>query len=759
MTSVINFINTGTGANAGNGDSLRTAFNKINRNFVALENSYVQSGVASFNGTGGIITFTATDIVNLLGFTPYDSANPNLYVTQAAVNGLASLSYLDSNFVTTSTILNYATRSYVNSNLAQYATLDFLANQNYVSNVTLPSFLTSYATQAYVGNNFVSTASIATYLNQGKTNLVPSMDDTYNIGTDFYRWKNLYLSDTLHLDGYSISVDNLTGVLLVNGQGVTGNFQFTPQQIYNNNVSFDISASYNSLTTPAAVAGLHFPNNAEAGSTSIRIYNTATGGVVLSGKTTQLLVDQGTAPGVEIRGNIKLPVTFSDGRRSTGNRLVINPDVIAISTANTRVAELDVPLSIVALNSGTSTIPVRMSIIGNEVAIFARGEGLTNVANVLSVTTSGVFIGSTNTGFVLPTAIGATGTTLISDGQGLVTWSTQTLGQSNINSQNAVFTTATITKHFRLGTDGLSFYDGSSMITAYGNQQVSDFLPQYSGALSVGYIAGLGTHVDIISNGLMWAFSATGVLSLPDGGQIGELYGNGVDIRANPAGYVKLVSNSGNNYIKTDNLGAYVFATNNLWAFGTDGTLSLPQCGAVGAAVIQPNDTTFGIKLISNGKIWAYGTDGSLTFPNNTVQTTAYTGTVAYSNITGAPASVNKTSGSWTLAPGANTVSITVAPGNNYQMWVNGNIPNGIVEWNATVNVSNTNVPAIGSQYAWYYAAGNALVLTSMPNQIVGTAGVISTATVVTTTSNVFRFGITNNSGSSQVINWGYTTL
>jgi hypothetical protein len=93
-------------------------------------------------------------------------------------------------------------------------------------------------------------------------------------------------------------------------------------------------------------------------------------------------------------------------------------------------------------------------------------------------------------------------------------------------------------------------------------------------------------------------------------------------------------------------------------------------------------------------------------------------------------------------------------------MWVNGNIPNGIVEWNATVNVSNTNVPAIGSQYAWYYAAGNALVLTAIPNQIVGTVGVISTSSsYVGTTANVFTFGITNNSTSSQVINWGYTTL
>lgn len=116
--------------------------------------------------------------------------------------------------------------------------------------------------------------------------------------------------------------------------------------------------------------------------------------------------------------------------------------------------------------------------------------------------------------------------------------------------------------------------------------------------------------------------------------------------------------------------------------------------------------------------------------------------------------------GSWSLTTGTNTVSITVPAYGNYTMWVNGNIANGIVVWNATVTVTNTNVPVIGSQYAWYYAAGNALVLTSIPAQIIGTAGAISTASpAVGTTTNVFTFDITNNSGSSQVVYWGYTKI
>jgi hypothetical protein len=92
-------------------------------------------------------------------------------------------------------------------------------------------------------------------------------------------------------------------------------------------------------------------------------------------------------------------------------------------------------------------------------------------------------------------------------------------------------------------------------------------------------------------------------------------------------------------------------------------------------------------------------------------------------------------------------------------MWVNGNIPNGIVNWNATVTLSNSNVPVIGVQYGWYYLAGNALVLTSIPSQIVGTAGTISTSAPAGSNTNTFTFGITNNSGSSQVVYYGYVKV
>ena len=120
-----------------------------------------------------------------------------------------------------------------------------------------------------------------------------------------------------------------------------------------------------------------------------------------------------------------------------------------------------------------------------------------------------------------------------------------------------------------------------------------------------------------------------------------------------------------------------------------------------------------------------------------------------------------RVTGSWTLNPGLNYVSFTVNSGGTYSMWVNGNIPHGIALWIATVTTANTNVPVLGSQSAWYYSAGNALVWTSIPDQIIGNNNNIisSPGSYAPNTSNVFKFGITNNSSSTQTIYYGYIKL
>jgi len=305
---------------------------------------------------------------------------------------------------------------------------------------------------------------------------------------------------------------------------------------------------------------------------------------------------------------------------------------------------------------------------------------------------------------------------------------------------------------------------------------------------------GNGVHIgtDYTGNSYIWTFNASGNLVLP-GNTVSINYANG-----QPYGGTGTTTTPGGNTTELQ--------FNNANAFAGSGNLTFNSANAllsVGGPVSAVGNVT-GNYFIGNGSqltgITVTANTGNITFNNSTIvgpsfgvapsanssvyiqpivdSATAYqfsgsamsapgnisaTGNVTGANFIGNGNTLSnvatQVTGSWTLASGINTVSFTVPPGYSYTMWVNGNIPNGIVLWNATVTTSNTNVPVTGVQYGWYYLAGNQLVLTAIPNQIVGTAGSISTATVATTTSNVFTFGITNNSGSAQVVNWGYTRL
>jgi hypothetical protein len=157
-------------------------------------------------------------------------------------------------------------------------------------------------------------------------------------------------------------------------------------------------------------------------------------------------------------------------------------------------------------------------------------------------------------------------------------------------------------------------------------------------------------------------------------------------------------------------------------------------------------------------------TIGELTFlaepTNNTlipVELSGVTYHIAYSAITN---NLSNT-GSWTVTPGDNDYSFTLEINSTYNLWIIGNIPNGIIVYNATVTISNSNVPVIGVQYAWNYTgAGNPILLTSIPDQIIGTAGAISTSTPsVGTTTNTLVFGIENNTLENVTVNYGYLKI
>jgi hypothetical protein len=185
--------------------------------------------------------------------------------------------------------------------------------------------------------------------------------------------------------------------------------------------------------------------------------------------------------------------------------------------------------------------------------------------------------------------------------------------------------------------------------------------------------------------------------------------------------------------------------------------------GQIIASTITNNSSSLFLQSGSN----LYVQNNGLVEITGSLNATSITGSIAATNgvISGSTqlttAFPSKTTGAWSVPAGASTQSFTVEAGASYTMWVNGNIPNGIITWNATVTTSNTNVPVIGAQYGWYYTAGNALVLTAMPDQIIGTTNTLisSPTSYAPNTSNVFKFGITNNSGTTQTINYGYIKL
>jgi len=260
------------------------------------------------------------------------------------------------------------------------------------------------------------------------------------------------------------------------------------------------------------------------------------------------------------------------------------------------------------------------------------------------------------------------------------------------------------------------------------------------------------------------------------------------------------LQNDGNLEIRSN-----VVGTLRTWTFDTLGDLNLPFGGnIVGSGGISANTGTFtgninGGNLVASATIYgnvdvvvgdianaaatktritSFGANSYIQTGNGTVGSTGNIVFAPYSDSTekvvidtasgNLTASGNiiatnlptKFAGFWTVPTGNSTQSFTVESNHTYQMWVEGNIPNGIIAWNALVTVTNTNVPVLGQQFAWNYEGGGSpLLLTSIPGQIVGTAGTISNAAPAVTNTNVFLFGINNASGNTVTVDYGWIRI
>ena len=218
---------------------------------------------------------------------------------------------------------------------------------------------------------------------------------------------------------------------------------------------------------------------------------------------------------------------------------------------------------------------------------------------------------------------------------------------------------------------------------------------------------------------------------------------------------------------------ASISSTGNITATNFVGNISGNVTGS------EPNVT-----LVADTFSYEFDNNGNVSFPGNLI----LDGSIIFTSSTGGIANVDtitvldfirsdsyqfsngvsilnnvstKSSGSWTVTSGVNDYSFTVPSNAAYQLWVNGNIPNGIIVWNATASISNSNVPVVGQQYAWVYSGGGTpLDFTSIPTQFTGTVNtIIRSNGAGTSNSNVFTFGINNSSGNSQIVNYGWVNI
>ena len=375
---------------------------------------------------------------------------------------------------------------------------------------------------------------------------------------------------------------------------------------------------------------------------------------------------------------------------------------------------------------------------------------------------------------------------------------------TNTVTANTISSSGNVTGNYILGN--IAFASGTP--ATYGNANVANYLPTFSGNLTAGNISAAGNisgtyffgdgryisnitvaggtkivngnswanvqtangNMVINTNGSEWTFGTDGSLTLPQGVTLGDYPNAGP--RANTAALsgtlVYLSSTDGNAWVGVEDGTPSIGSTpTTIWSFGANGNLTAP--GNISTTGNITGSYILGNIAFANGIPATYGNANVAnylpTFSGNlTAGNISTTGNITTSgNFVGNGATLSNVAtqfkSAWTVTAGTANYSFQVPANDTYQLWVRGNIPSGIIVYTATAALSNTNVPVLGVQYGWNYIAGGNLILNSLPSQFVGTAGAISNAAPTVTNTDVFTFNITNNSGVSQTVYYGWTKI
>ena len=185
---------------------------------------------------------------------------------------------------------------------------------------------------------------------------------------------------------------------------------------------------------------------------------------------------------------------------------------------------------------------------------------------------------------------------------------------------------------------------------------------------------------------------------------------------------------------------------------------------AIAIGLYAGQDNQHANSIILNASGGSFNSDGTSRFYVNPIRNDSTPSNVLLYNTTTKEVTYGvspKTQGTFTLGLGTNAISITLEVNATYTMWLRATVDNGVIAYNATVTITNVNLPVLGQQQAYAYSgAGTVLDWVSLPTQIVGTAGsVIRSPTLIATPANVFEFYIQNDSEEVIDLHYGYAKV
>jgi hypothetical protein len=200
-------INVGTTELAGDGESLRTAFQKVNSNFDEL---YSTGGTQGYTGSQGVVGFVGSQ--GNVGFTG----------SQGSAGSQGTVGFVGSQG-TVGFVGSQGTVGFTGSegSAGSQGTVGFTGSQGVVGFTGSEG---SAGSQGTVG--FTGSAGVTPNFSAVGEHILPATDITYDLGSPTAKFRSLYLStSTIYLGTSTISVSS-EGQMLVNGAAATSKVEY-----------------------------------------------------------------------------------------------------------------------------------------------------------------------------------------------------------------------------------------------------------------------------------------------------------------------------------------------------------------------------------------------------------------------------------------------------------------------------------------------------------------------------------------------------